>query len=150
MNFTAGYVDGLDKLCPRKNIEQKNKFILLFQISERADGVDGLKELASLSEYHIYTTLNAKNQFRAPTEWGLCLRPAGVDTDEDDPGLVCLACDSERTRGCWLTAMRLAKVIFLYFLRRFSNSSIHDYFLLQLQNIIYNLHLDINLCCKIV
>ncbi|KAK9704527.1 Ribosomal protein S36, mitochondrial [Popillia japonica] len=78
-------------------------------ISERADGVDGLKELASLSEYHIYTTLNAKNQFRAPTEWGLCLRPAGVDTDEDDPGLVCLACDSERTRGCWLTAMRLAK-----------------------------------------
>ncbi|KAF5300757.1 hypothetical protein FQA39_LY11002 [Lamprigera yunnana] len=71
--------------------------------------ISGLKILARLSDYHVYTTLNAKNQFRAPTEWGLCLRPSGVDTEDESPGIRCLACDSERARTCWLTAMRLAK-----------------------------------------
>lgn len=71
--------------------------------------ISGLKVLARLSDCHVYTTRNAKNQFRAPTEWGLCLRPSGVDTEDDSPGIRCLACDSERARTCWLTAMRLAK-----------------------------------------
>ncbi|KAF2880743.1 hypothetical protein ILUMI_25415 [Ignelater luminosus] len=71
--------------------------------------ISGLTVFARLADYHVYTTLNAKNQFHAPTEWGLCLRPSGVDTEDESPGLRCLACDSERARTCWLTAMRLAK-----------------------------------------
>lgn len=80
----------------------------VFQVSEADAGQ--LTVFARLSDYHVYTTLNAKSQFRAPTEWGLCLRPAAGSDDETDPGLRCLACDTERARTCWLTAMRLAKV----------------------------------------
>ncbi|XP_065162748.1 growth factor receptor-bound protein 14-like isoform X3 [Atheta coriaria] len=70
----------------------------------------GVRVLAKLANYQVYTTLNAKNQFRAPTEWGICLRPAGLGSDDfDNPGFLCLACDSEKARSCWLTAMRLAK-----------------------------------------
>lgn len=78
------------------------------QVSE--SDINGLSLLARLSDHHVYATLNAKNQFRAPTEWGICLRPSGLDSEDETPGLRCLACDSERARTCWLTAMRLAKV----------------------------------------
>ncbi|XP_017773076.1 PREDICTED: growth factor receptor-bound protein 14-like [Nicrophorus vespilloides] len=70
----------------------------------------GVAVYAKLSNYQVYATLNAKNQFRAPTEWGLCLRPVGLDSeDSEGTGLLCLACDSDKGRTCWLTAMRLAK-----------------------------------------
>lgn len=73
---------------------------------------------ADLSDYEVYRTLNAKNQLRAPTEFGVCLRPirANVHGDGADAALAalkCLACESERARLCWITAMRLAKVITL-------------------------------------
>ncbi|CAH0558023.1 unnamed protein product [Brassicogethes aeneus] len=88
----------------------------------------GLNLFCDLSTHYIYVTLNAKNQFRAPTEWGVVLRPACLQentstTSHDAAGdpaggsanlhssqeLRCFACDSERVRSCWLTAMRLAK-----------------------------------------
>lgn len=93
-----------------------------FPVSEAE--ANQLTVLALLSDFHVYSALNAKNQFRAPTEWGICLRPSGVDSEptadlDDDvdfagpsdsnAGLCCLSCDSERARTCWLTAMRLAK-----------------------------------------
>ncbi|CAG9854009.1 unnamed protein product [Phyllotreta striolata] len=85
-----------------------------------------IEVFADIRRYHAYTTLNAKNQFRAPTEWGIVLRPTTVtstgktaDNSDDDPSpsssytssdqLRCLACDSERVRSCWVLAMRLAK-----------------------------------------
>lgn len=86
-----------------------NVFVLLLQVCDKSDY--GVRVLAKLANYQVYTTLNAKNQFRAPTEWGICLRPAGLGSDDfDNPGFLCLACDSEKARSCWLTAMRLAKV----------------------------------------
>uniref|UniRef100_A0A1B6MKK1 SH2 domain-containing protein n=2 Tax=Graphocephala atropunctata TaxID=36148 RepID=A0A1B6MKK1_9HEMI len=71
------------------------------------DGERGnLQLFARLSDFNIYTTINAKNHLRAPTEFGLCLRAPG----QDDPAeLRCLACENDRARTCWLTAMRLAK-----------------------------------------
>jgi hypothetical protein len=84
-----------------------DRSLFLLQISELDIG--GLNFFAELSSYHVYTTLNAKNQFRAPTEWGICLRPSGVDSEDETPELKCISCDSERVRSCWLTAMRLAK-----------------------------------------
>ncbi|XP_046396922.1 growth factor receptor-bound protein 14-like [Ischnura elegans] len=95
-----------------------------------------LQVFAHLADYNVYSTLNAKNQFRAPTEFGLCLRPTAYSSspspasstssldgppsaapDEGGPPaaalapktLRCLACDSEGARLCWVTAMRLAK-----------------------------------------
>jgi hypothetical protein len=91
-----------------------DRSLFLLQISELDIG--GLNFFAELSSYHVYTTLNAKNQFRAPTEWGICLRPSGVDSEDETPELKCISCDSERVRSCWLTAMRLAKVILFFFL----------------------------------
>nr|CAD7447774.1 unnamed protein product [Timema bartmani] len=75
-----------------------------------------LQVLAHLADYNVYTTLNARNQFKAPTEFGLCLRPTasaveGTSEDSAPLGLKCLACDSEEARLCWVTAMRLAKVV---------------------------------------
>ncbi|KAK7864568.1 hypothetical protein R5R35_007337 [Gryllus longicercus] len=72
---------------------------------------DSLQVFASLVDYNVYTTLNAKNQFRAPTEFGLFLRPtaSAAEAATEDSGLRCLACESERARLCWVTAMRLAK-----------------------------------------
>ncbi|XP_056632292.1 growth factor receptor-bound protein 14-like isoform X2 [Diorhabda sublineata] len=84
---------------------------------------------ADIRKFHAYTTLNAKNQFRAPTEWGIVLRPTTLSTDKtaenndedvaaaastpfpitSSDQLHCLACDSERVRSCWVIAMRLAK-----------------------------------------
>nr|CAD7429205.1 unnamed protein product [Timema monikensis] len=74
-----------------------------------------LQVLAHLADYNVYTTLNARNQFKAPTEFGLCLRPTasaveGTSEDSAPLGLKCLACDSEEARLCWVTAMRLAKI----------------------------------------
>nr|XP_018914354.1 PREDICTED: growth factor receptor-bound protein 14-like isoform X2 [Bemisia tabaci] len=80
-----------------------------------------LQLLAELSDYAVYVSLNAKNQLRAPTEFGLCLRPNRVRAHsapstpptpgaaDNTEGLLCLACESERIRTCWATAMRLAK-----------------------------------------
>jgi len=69
---------------------------------------EDLQLYADLKQFYVYTTLNAKNHFKAPTEFGLCLRPlwAGANPVQE---LRCVACDSERARLCWLTAMRLAQ-----------------------------------------
>lgn len=70
-----------------------------------------LLKYADITEHFIYTTVNAKNQLKAPTEWGICLRPSGFDTtdDEEPKSLRCLACDSLSTRSGWVIGMRLAK-----------------------------------------
>ncbi|XP_069700434.1 growth factor receptor-bound protein 14-like isoform X2 [Periplaneta americana] len=75
---------------------------LLKKTSNKTGDVSELQALARLSECNVYAALNARNQFRAPTEFGLCLAGGRA-------ALTCLACESERSRNCWLTAMRLAK-----------------------------------------
>ncbi|KAF4533278.1 hypothetical protein B566_EDAN010513 [Ephemera danica] len=72
-----------------------------------------VKKYASLEEHDVYKTLNARNQLRAPTEFGLCLRATSpllpvrrVCTAMD---FLCFAVESERTRLCWLTAIRMLK-----------------------------------------
>ncbi|XP_068902755.1 growth factor receptor-bound protein 14-like isoform X3 [Tenebrio molitor] len=100
------------KLYLSYKIQVLAKFLRAAKIRETAISeldIGGLNFFAELSSYHVYTTLNAKNQFRAPTEWGICLRPSGVDSEDETPELKCISCDSERVRSCWLTAMRLAK-----------------------------------------
>lgn len=71
--------------------------------------------LAHLTDYNVYRIPNTKRFFGAPFEWGLCLRPnsnaEAEDTEAGEPGLKVIAFDSEKSRACWLTAMRLAKVI---------------------------------------
>ncbi|XP_014250737.1 growth factor receptor-bound protein 10-like isoform X2 [Cimex lectularius] len=65
-----------------------------------------LQLLADLKEYEVYTCLNAKNQLRAPTEFGICLRKS---SEEDFSSGIVFSCECQRDRTCWLTAMRLAK-----------------------------------------
>ncbi|CAH1982273.1 unnamed protein product [Acanthoscelides obtectus] len=120
-------------------------------ISEDKRLLQDVRLLCDVRRYHAYAALNAKNQLRAPSEWGVVLRPeaepligstaggaeqerrrlegggaasgaeldgagegGGRTTDKGGGGgeaeqLRCLACDSERVRSCWVTAMRLAK-----------------------------------------
>lgn len=72
--------------------------------------------LARLSDYNVYRIPNAKRVFGAPFEWGVCLRPNSnaetetEDTEAGEPGIKVIAFENEKSRACWLTAMRLAKV----------------------------------------
>jgi hypothetical protein len=91
-----------------------------------------LQEYATLSEFTVYTTLNARNQLRAPTEFGLCLRPNKSEPVTPEPprknnansnvlrempkDSICFAVESEKTRVCWITAFRLTKVRFNFLL----------------------------------
>ncbi|XP_032668728.1 growth factor receptor-bound protein 7-like isoform X1 [Odontomachus brunneus] len=69
--------------------------------------------LVHLTDYNVYRIPNAKRCFGAPFAWGACLRPnsnaEAEDTEAGEPGLKVIAFDSEKSRACWLTAMRLAK-----------------------------------------
>ncbi|XP_072758796.1 growth factor receptor-bound protein 14 isoform X1 [Anoplolepis gracilipes] len=69
--------------------------------------------LAHLSDYNVYRIPNAKRVFGAPFEWGVCLRPnsnaEAEDTEAGEPGIKVIAFENEKSRACWLTAMRLAK-----------------------------------------
>ncbi|KZC08687.1 Growth factor receptor-bound protein 10 [Dufourea novaeangliae] len=74
---------------------------------------DQLSIFAHLPDYVVYKIANAKWRFNAPFEWGLCLRPindsAAKSTVTGESGLKVIAFQSEKSRICWLTAMRLAK-----------------------------------------
>ncbi|KYN44683.1 Growth factor receptor-bound protein 7 [Trachymyrmex septentrionalis] len=69
--------------------------------------------LAHLSDYNVYRIPNAKRVFGAPFEWGACLRPnsnaEAEDTEAGEPGIKVIIFENEKSRTCWLTAMRLAK-----------------------------------------
>ncbi|XP_029050989.1 growth factor receptor-bound protein 14-like isoform X2 [Osmia bicornis bicornis] len=69
--------------------------------------------LAHLLDYVVYKITNAKKRFKAPFEWGVCLRPScnaeAENTVAGESGLKVIAFHSEKSRVCWLTAMRLAK-----------------------------------------
>lgn len=70
--------------------------------------------LAHLSDYNVYRIPNAKRVFGAPFEWGACLRPnsnaEAEHTEAGEPGIKVITFENEKSRTCWLTAMRLAKV----------------------------------------
>ncbi|XP_017877222.1 growth factor receptor-bound protein 14-like isoform X2 [Ceratina calcarata] len=66
-----------------------------------------------LSDHAVYKITNARRRFKAPFPWGICLRPVTNDESESsqfgEAGLKIIAFHSEKSRACWLTAMRLAK-----------------------------------------
>lgn len=66
-----------------------------------------------LSDYVVYRITNARRCFNAPFEWAVCLRPSNNGeaeaTEPGEPGLKVIAFHTEKSRVCWLTAMRLAK-----------------------------------------
>ncbi|XP_033221648.1 growth factor receptor-bound protein 14-like isoform X2 [Belonocnema kinseyi] len=72
-----------------------------------------LTTFAHLSDYHVYRIPNSKRYFNAPFEWGICLRPStnaeAEHTEAGESGLKVIAFHTEKSRACWLTAMRLAK-----------------------------------------
>lgn len=67
-----------------------------------------------MSDYNVYRIPNAKRVFGAPFEWGACLRPnsnaEAEHTEAGEPGIKVITFENEKSRTCWLTAMRLAKV----------------------------------------
>lgn len=74
-----------------------------------------LRLFARIADSSVYTTLNAKKELRAPTEYGFCIRTSEIESEPSYIGdvtseLRCIACETERSRQCWLAAMRLAKV----------------------------------------
>ncbi|XP_046593185.1 growth factor receptor-bound protein 10 isoform X3 [Neodiprion lecontei] len=77
-----------------------------------ASNLEQLEVLANLPDFHVYTTVNAKKQFRAPTQWGLVLRPVTNTKSKKKAGsdFRCITFDNEKTRACWIIAMRLAKL----------------------------------------
>nr|XP_012154116.1 PREDICTED: growth factor receptor-bound protein 14-like isoform X5 [Megachile rotundata] len=77
------------------------------------DNEHQLIPLAHLPDYSIYKIANAKKRLKAPFEWGISLRPS-LNAKTDSPvlgesGFKSVVFHSEKSRVCWLTAMRLAK-----------------------------------------
>lgn len=70
---------------------------------------------AHLSDYAVYKITNTRKRYGAPFPWGICLRPTSTGQlktiESGEAGLKVIAFHSEKSRACWLTAMRLAKVI---------------------------------------
>lgn len=79
----------------------------LLQITE--DYIPDLEIFANLSDYQIYTTINAQNQLRARFSYGISLRPHTYDgaTGREIKSIVFETSDY---REIFLTVMRLAKV----------------------------------------
>ncbi|XP_076278526.1 growth factor receptor-bound protein 14 isoform X2 [Lasioglossum baleicum] len=81
--------------------------------SRRLQETEQLTTFAHLSDFVVYKIANAKWRFHAPFEWGLCLKPSNTgetkSTLAGESGLKVVAFQTERSRVCWLTAMRLAK-----------------------------------------
>ncbi|XP_043797991.1 growth factor receptor-bound protein 14-like isoform X1 [Apis laboriosa] len=68
---------------------------------------------AHLSDYAVYKITNTRKRYEAPFPWGICLRPTSTGQlktiESGEAGLKVIAFHSEKSRACWLTAMRLAK-----------------------------------------
>ncbi|XP_033301571.1 growth factor receptor-bound protein 14-like isoform X1 [Bombus bifarius] len=70
---------------------------------------------ARLSDYAVYKITNVRKRYRAPFPWGICLRSTNTApksktiAERGETGLKVIAFHSEKSRACWLTAMRLAK-----------------------------------------
>ncbi|XP_076643023.1 growth factor receptor-bound protein 14 isoform X2 [Halictus rubicundus] len=81
--------------------------------SRRLQETEELTTFAHLSDFVVYKIANAKWRFHAPFEWGLCLKPSNSGETRSnlagESGLKVVAFQTERSRVCWLTAMRLAK-----------------------------------------
>ncbi|XP_075436256.1 growth factor receptor-bound protein 7 isoform X1 [Ascaphus truei] len=66
-----------------------------------------LQYFADVNESNAYYLTQGKKLYSAPTEFGFCLKPH--KTRGSSKGLKVLCSDSEQTRTCWLTAIRLFK-----------------------------------------
>ncbi|XP_060822751.1 growth factor receptor-bound protein 14-like isoform X2 [Bombus pascuorum] len=79
------------------------------KISERAF------RFVHLSDYAIYKITNARKIYSAPFPWGICLRSTSTarksktTAERGEAGLKVIVFHSEKSRTCWLMAMRLAK-----------------------------------------
>lgn len=63
-----------------------------------------------ISDFNIYSTLNARHYQRAPSDFGIILRSTNKRLDAESGGaLFSMSCDSNTARDCWIVAMRLAK-----------------------------------------
>ncbi|XP_046743539.1 growth factor receptor-bound protein 14-like isoform X2 [Diprion similis] len=101
---SAGSSEGTPRRSPSKSSEGTPR-------RSPSKGADQLEVLAHLPDHHVYWTLNAKKQFRAPTEWGICLRPSANTEVKGTAGTEfrCITFENEKTRSCWIVTMRLAK-----------------------------------------
>nr|XP_033338565.1 growth factor receptor-bound protein 14-like isoform X5 [Megalopta genalis]XP_033338566.1 growth factor receptor-bound protein 14-like isoform X5 [Megalopta genalis] len=109
-----GYFDAWRKMYL---LLRNEKLYVLKKMNElstrRFQRTERLTTFAHLSDFVVYKIANAKGPFRAPFEWGLCLKPSNTgETKSTVAGESCVkvvAFQTERSRVCWLTAMRLAK-----------------------------------------
>ncbi|XKL67951.1 hypothetical protein PGB90_003442 [Kerria lacca] len=72
---------------------------------------------ARVADSLVYTTLNSK-ELRSPTEYGICIRTTETKSKpryivDVASNFKCIACETGRSRDCWIAAMRLAKVSFV-------------------------------------
>ncbi|XP_057192124.1 growth factor receptor-bound protein 14 isoform X2 [Triplophysa rosa] len=65
-----------------------------------------LQFICEFSESEVYTLLNGRKVYSAPTDYGFCVKASKSNAARD---LKLLCADDEQTRTCWVTAMRLFK-----------------------------------------
>ncbi|KAF4087583.1 hypothetical protein AMELA_G00072290 [Ameiurus melas] len=69
--------------------------------------------LADLEDSNIFTVIAGKKLHNAPTEYGFCIKPNKVRSEQKELRMLCA--EDEQSRTCWMTAFRLFKYgILLY------------------------------------
>ncbi|KAK1794569.1 hypothetical protein P4O66_001292 [Electrophorus voltai] len=72
-----------------------------------------LQLLADLEDSNIFTVIAGRRILNAPTEYGFCIKPNRVRSEQKELRMLCA--EDEQSRTCWMTAFRLFKYgILLY------------------------------------
>lgn len=66
-----------------------------------------LQLIADLDDSNIFSSINGKKLYNAPTDYGFCIKPNRVRNETKELRLLCA--EEEQMRTCWITAFRLLK-----------------------------------------
>ncbi|KAK7919444.1 hypothetical protein WMY93_010728 [Mugilogobius chulae] len=66
-----------------------------------------LQYVADLEDLNVYTVVNSKKLYGAPTDFTFCIKPSKNPVRAQDLKFLCA--DSEQTRTCWTSSFRLFK-----------------------------------------
>uniref|UniRef100_A0AAX7VL00 Growth factor receptor bound protein 7 n=1 Tax=Astatotilapia calliptera TaxID=8154 RepID=A0AAX7VL00_ASTCA len=71
-----------------------------------------LQYVADLGDLNVYTVVNSRKLYGAPTDFTFCIKPSKNPIRVQDLKILCA--ENEQTRTCWTSAFRLFKVLSIF------------------------------------
>ncbi|KAM4023752.1 growth factor receptor-bound protein 14 isoform 2-T2 [Anomaloglossus baeobatrachus] len=82
------------------------KYYAKYEFFKSPEDPRHLQFFSDLSQTNIYMLLSTRKMYGAPTDYGFCLKPHKTGGAKE---MKMLCAESEETKGCWVTAIRLYK-----------------------------------------